>query len=147
MVLRRERGLTLALGTMRKCASVLLISFALGASAAEPFVFDRQLALELAKAYLHSNSKAASKVEVRTQEPSISSAIAAHNRHLVFVTYADVVGPSGSYVVLELCSETSLLTVVDVARADPIANYRLAVAGIEPTTYFAGPEVCPAEVP
>ena len=77
----------------------------------------------------------------------VSSAIAAHDRHLVFVTFAGSSGPAGSYVELELCKETNLLTVVEAGAVDNIQAYRDGVMRVNSKIYVASPTVCPVEVP
>jgi len=126
---------------MKRFIASLVVFMSLTASANDAFPFDHRLALDLSRAYLRSSG---------LQHPDanglISSAVAAHNRHLVFVTFAGIKG-SGSFVELELCAETHLLTVVEVGAVDNLEAYRAGAARITPKTFVASPAVCAAEVP
>jgi hypothetical protein len=134
---------------MKSFLTALVLFASFGASASEAFHYDHHLAFDLAKAYLSSFHRQHPAINVYTDSTnsSISSAIAAHNRHLVFVTFAEASGASGSYVELELCAETTLLTVVDTGTLDNIQWYRADTMRVTPKIFVASPAVCPNEVP
>ncbi len=119
------------------------------APAADAFPYDRQLALDLAEAYLkaYNRHNTGPLTAISFAKPVIHSAIAAHGRRLVFLSYASSNKETGAYVELELCRETSLLTAVDVGIVDNITAYRREASHITPAVYVASPIVCPAEVP
>lgn len=129
---------------MKRVIASLVVVTSLAASASDAFQFDHRLALDLSRAYLRSASP--QHPTQHTGTALISSAIAAHDRHLVFVTVANA-GGSGSFVELELCAETHLLTVVGVGTVDDIDAYRAEAAHITPKTFVASPAVCATEVP
>ena len=133
---------------MKSVFAIFAVLASANAFAADAFRYDHQLALDLSQAYLvslyrHNIPGALTLAET----PLISSAIAAHGRHLVFVTYAGGHGAPSSYVELELCAETNLLTIVDVGSVDNIAAYRSSTAHITSKVYVASPAVCPNEMP
>lgn len=134
---------------MKSFLAALVVFASFSASAADAFHYDHRLALDLSKAYLSSFNRQHPTVNVYTDSAnsSISSAIAAHDRHLVFVTFAGVSGPAGSYVELELCAETNLLTVVDTGTLDNIQAYRADTTRVTSKIFVASPAVCPTEVP
>ena len=126
-----------------------MVFISISAYAADAFHYDQRLAIDLSRAYLSA---------LKRQHPTqsgytdaahglVSSAIAAHDRHLVFVTFAGSSGPAGSYVELELCKETNLLTVVEAGAVDNIQAYRDGVMRVNSKVYVASPAVCPIEAP
>lgn len=130
---------------MKRLISILAVFISWAAAAGEAFHFDHKLALDLSRSYLRSyNPQHAA--QYASANAHISSAIAARNRRLVFVTFGGAEG-AGSFVRLELCVETHLLTVVEVGTVDDIAAYRADVAHITSKTFVASPSVCAAETP
>ncbi|MEW5836113.1 MAG: hypothetical protein AB1832_13715 [Pseudomonadota bacterium] len=130
---------------MKRVIASLVVFVSLSASASDAFRFDHRLALDLSRAYLRS-SDPQHPTKYASANALISSAVAAHNRHLVSVTFASGNG-AGSFVELELCAETHLLTVVDVGTVDNIEAYRADHARITPKTFVTSPVVCAAEIP
>ncbi|WP_426701172.1 hypothetical protein ACPPVV_17665 [Rhodanobacter sp. Col0626] len=134
---------------MKSFLAALVIFASFGASAADAFHYDHRLALDLAQAYLSSSHRQHPSFDAYTDSANsaISSAIAAHKRHLVFVTFAKAGSQAGSYVELELCAETNLLTVVDTGTVDNIRAYRADTMRVNSKIFVASPAVCSAEVP
>ena len=128
---------------MKRVIAGLAVFVSLAASATDAFRFDHRLALDLSRAYLRSSDPLH---PAQYANALISSAVAAHDRHLVFVTFAGANG-AGSFIELELCAETHLLTIVDVGTVDNIEAYRADHAHITSKTFVASPAVCAAEVP
>lgn len=126
---------------MKRVIASLVVFMSFAASANDAFHFDHRLALDLSRAYLRSSN-----LQQTHANALISSAIAAHNRHLVFVTFAGT-KESGAFVELELCAETHLLTVVGVGTVDDLEAYRADTSRITQKTLFASPPVCAAEIP
>jgi hypothetical protein len=134
---------------MPKLSAILaLLTICSVGIAAPPFEFDRQLAVELARAYIHSQ------LRVRTNEgtdrigydkPAIVATVDSKRRHLVSVTFASTGGPAGAYVVLERCEENGLLLAVDVGTVDNLQSYRRDMGSVNSKTYVALPRVCPAD--
>jgi len=141
--------LTQALGIMKRILAALAIFLGFSASAADAFRYDQRLAMDLSQAYVSAFNRqhAAESGYANGAHALTSSAIAAHDRHLVFVTFADTSGLGGSYVELELCKETNLLTVVDTGAVDNIQAYRVDAMRVNSKTFVANPAVCPVEVP
>jgi hypothetical protein len=132
---------------MKRLLAALVIFISFSASAADAFHYDQRLAMNLSRAYLSAFNRQHSVQSGYTDAHGlVSSAIAAHDRHLVFVTFAGS-SPAGSYVELELCKETNLLTVVEAGAVDNIQAYRDGVMRINSKIYVASPAVCPVEVP
>jgi hypothetical protein len=142
-------ALTRALGIMKSLLAALAFFISFSASAADAFHYDQRLAIDLSRAYLSAFNRKhpAESGYTDAARGLVSSAIAAHNRHLVFVTFAGSGGPGGSYVELELCKETNLLTVVEAGAVDNIQAYRADVMRVNSKIYVASPAVCPVEVP
>jgi hypothetical protein len=115
--------------------------------AAPPFEFDRQLAVELARAYIHSQLRVSTNEEadrISYDKPLVVATVASKGRHLVSVTFASTGGPAGAYVLLERCEETGLLLAVDVGTVDNLASYRRDMGSVTSKTYVALPQICPA---
>jgi hypothetical protein len=134
---------------MKRLLAALVIFISFSASAADAFHYDQRLAMDLSRAYLSAVNRQHPVQSGYTDAAHglVSSAIAAHDRHLVFVTFAGSNSPAGSYVELELCKETNLLTVVEAGAVDDIQAYRDGVMHINSKIYVASPAVCPVEVP
>jgi hypothetical protein len=134
---------------MNRLLAALMVFTSISVSAADAFHYDQRLAIDLSRAYLSAFSRQHPTQSIYTDAAHglVSSAIAAHDRPLVFVTFAGSSGPAGSYVELELCKETSLLTVVEAGSVDNIQAYRDSVMRVDSTIYVASPTVCPVEVP
>lgn len=134
---------------MKSFLAALVIFASFGASATDAFRYNHRLALDLAQAYLSSSHRQHPSLVVYTDSANsvISSAIAAHKRHLVFVTFAKAGSQAGSYVELELCAATSLLTAVDTGTVDNIQAYRADTMRVNSKMFVASPSVCSAEVP
>jgi hypothetical protein len=134
---------------MKSFLAILAIFVSVSASAADAFNYDQRLALDLSRAYLSAFNRQhpAESGYTNAVHGLLSSTIAAQDRHLVFVTFADSSGPGGAYVELELCRETSLLTVVETGAVDNIQAYRADVMRVDSKIYVASPVVCPVEVP
>jgi hypothetical protein len=134
---------------MKSFLAVLVLFFSFGASAADAFHYDHRLALDLAQAYLSSSHRQNPSFDLYADPANavISSAIAAHQRHLVFVSFTKSGGQAGSYVELELCAETNLLTVVDTGNVDNIQAYRADTMRVNSKIFVASPAECPAELP
>jgi hypothetical protein len=126
-----------------------MVFISISASAADAFHYDQRLAIDLSRAYLSAFNRQHPTPSGYTDAAHglLSSSIAAHDRHLVFVTFAGSSGPAGSYVELELCKETNLLTVVEAGAVDNIQAYRDGVMRVNSKIYVASPAVCPIEVP
>jgi hypothetical protein len=126
-----------------------MVFISISASAADAFHYDQRLAIDLSRAYLSAFNRQhpAQSGYTDATQGLLSSSIAAHDRHLVFVTFAGSSGPAGSYVELELCKETNLLTVVEAGAVDNIQAYRDGVMRVNSKIYVASPAVCPIEVP
>jgi hypothetical protein len=115
--------------------------------AAPPFEFDRQLAVELARAYIHSQLRARTNEgadRIGYDKPWVIATVASEGRHLVSVTFASAGGPAGAYVVLERCEENGLLLAVDAGTVDNLESYRRDVGSVNSKTYVALPQICPA---
>ncbi|OOG65625.1 hypothetical protein B0E46_04630 [Rhodanobacter sp. B04] len=134
---------------MKSLLAALAIFISFDASAAAAFRYDQRLAMDLARAYLNAFNRQHPDENGYASENHalVSSAIAARNRHLVFVTFAGTSGSGGFYVALEFCKETNLLTVADVGAVDNIQAYRDEATHVNLKTYVASPAVCPAEIP
>ena len=126
-----------------------MVFISISAYAADTFHYDQRLAIDLSRAYLSAFKRQHPTQSGYTDAAHglVSSAIAAHDRHLVFVTFAGSSGPAGSYVELELCKETNLLTVVEAGAVDNIQAYRDGVMRVNSKVYVASPAVCPIEAP
>lgn len=109
-----------------------------------PFSYDRQLALDLGSAYAHSlakemPAKPAGKLDFST--PRVLARIFKDGRHLVQISYGSNQKDVGVFVVLELCPENGLLTIVDSAYYEgtsPAEQFAQSGAA----TYYAAPAVC-----
>jgi hypothetical protein len=134
---------------MKRLLAALMVFISISAYAADAFHYDQRLAIDLSRAYLSAFKRQHPTQSGYTDAAHglVSSAIAAHDRHLVFVTFAGSSGPAGSYVELELCKETNLLTVVEAGAVDNIQAYRDGVMRVNSKIYVASPTVCPVEVP
>jgi hypothetical protein len=134
---------------MKRLLAALMVFISISAYAADTFHYDQRLAIDLSRAYLSAFKRQHPTQSGYTDAAHglVSSAIAAHDRHLVFVTFAGSSGPAGSYVELELCKETNLLTVVEAGAVDNIQAYRDGVLRINSKIYVASPAVCPVEAP
>jgi len=139
----------MTLGAMKRLLVAGLACLTASALAADAFPYDKDLAIDLSKAYLQAYGRKNSEVALMPSlgKPHIVSAVAAGNRRLVFVSYAIAGKKNGAYVELELCGENGLLTVVDVGEVEPISAYREDAKHISYKTHVASPVVCPAEVP
>jgi hypothetical protein len=126
-----------------------MVFISISAYAADAFHYDQRLAIDLSRAYLSAFNRQhpAQSGYTDAAHGLVSSAIAAHDRHLVFVTFAGSSGPADSYVELELCKETNLLTVVEAGAVDNIQAYRDGVMRVNSKVYVASPAVCPVEAP
>jgi hypothetical protein len=126
-----------------------MVFISISAYAADAFHYDQRLAIDLSRAYLSAFNRQhpAQSGYTDAAHGLVSSAIAAHDRHLVFVTFAGSSGPAGSYVELELCKETNFLTVVEAGAVDNIQAYRDGVMRVNSKVYVASPAVCPVEAP
>jgi len=116
--------------------------------AAPPFEFDRQLAVELARAYIHSHSRVKTNEggdRIGYDKPSVVAVVDSKGRHLVSVTFGSAGGSAGAYVVLERCEENGLLLAVDVGTVDNLESYRRDMGSVNSKTYVALPRVCPAD--
>jgi hypothetical protein len=112
------------------------------------FPFDRQLAVELAVAYVHADYRQRPDFAlpgVDYEHPVVVAVRDDHRRKLVFVTFTSTKAKWGAYVVLELCDSSSLLRPVDTANVDNIESYRAEVAKINSRIYVALPGVCQVE--
>jgi len=134
---------------MKRLLAALMVFISISAYAADTFHYDQRLAIDLSRAYLSAFKRQHPTQSGYTDAAHglVSSAIAAHDRHLVFVTFAGSSGPAGSYVELELCKETNLLTVVEAGAVDNIQAYRDGVMRVNSKVYVASPAVCPIEAP
>jgi hypothetical protein len=134
---------------MKRLLAALMVFISISAYAADAFHYDQRLASDLSRAYLSAFNRQhpAQSGYTDAAHGLVSPAIAAHDRHLVFVTFAGSSGPAGSYVELELCKETNLLTVVEAGAVDNIQAYRDGVLRINSKIYVASPAVCPVEAP
>ena len=134
---------------MKNLLAAIAIFISFSASAADVFHYDQRLAIDLSRAYLSAFNRQhpAESGYTDAAHGLVSSAIAAHDRHLVFVTFVGSSGPGGSYVELELCKETNLLTVVEAGVVDNIQAYRANIMRVNSKIYVASPAVCPVEVP
>ncbi|WP_140806122.1 hypothetical protein [Rhodanobacter glycinis] len=134
---------------MKRLLAALMVFISISAYAADAFHYDQRLAIDLSRAYLSAFNRQHPTQSGYTDAAHglVSSAIAAHDRHLVFVTFAGSSGSAGSYVELELCKETNLLTVVEAGAVDNIQAYRDGVMRVNSKIYVASPAVCPVEVP
>jgi len=126
-----------------------MVFISISAYATDAFHYDQRLAIDLSRAYLSAFNRQhpAQSGYTDAAHGLVTSAIAAHDRHLVFVTFAGSSGPAGSYVELELCKETNLLTVVEAGAVDNIQAYRDGVMRVNSKVYVASPAVCPIEAP
>jgi len=135
---------------MKRLLAALVIFISFSASATDAFHYDQHLAMDLSRAYLSAFNRQQDSVQSGYTDAArglVSSAIAAHDRHLVFVTFAGRNSLAGSYVELELCKETNLLTVVEAGAVDNIQAYRDGIMRINSKIYVASPAVCPVAVP
>jgi hypothetical protein len=134
---------------MPKISAILaLLAICSVGVAAPPFEFDRQLAIELARAYIHSQLRVKANEgtdRIGYDKPSLVATVDSAGRHLVSVTFAAAGGPAGAYVVLERCEENGLLLAVDVGTVDKIESYRHDMGSVSSKTYVALPRVCPAD--
>lgn len=127
---------------------ILLLVMASVGAAVPPFQYDRQLAIELARAYVQSSLRAMPKdagLQLDYDKPLVLAAVDHAGRHLVSVTFAAKSGETGGYAVLERCEETGLLVGVDAGTVNGIAAYRQQMDAINPASYVALPRVCPTE--
>lgn len=90
MQLRASAWHCLILGIMKRLLAALVIFISFSASAADAFHYDQRLAMDLSRAYLSAFNRQHSVQGDYTDAAHglVSSAIAAHDRHLVFVTFA-----------------------------------------------------------
>ena len=134
---------------MPKVTATLALFIICSAGVAAPaFEFDRQLAVELARAYIHSQLRMRANEgtdRIAYNRPSVVAAVDSKGRHLVSVTFASTGGPAGAYVVLERCEENGLLLAAEVGTVDNLENYRRDMGSVNSKTYVAVPRVCPAD--
>jgi hypothetical protein len=116
------------------------------ASNSSTFPYDGQLALDLGNAYAHSLAKgmaAKSKLTLSFSSPTVVARIFKGDRRLVQISYGSDRKDAGAFVVLELCKENGLLTVVDSAyfeeaKTSPVEEFSRS----NPDTYYAAPSAC-----
>jgi hypothetical protein len=143
--MNRMRLLVIALGSVSAAAAV---------AAAQPFHFDRRLAVEVAISYTRSHFRtwpADSLPDVDYTHPSVVAVMDDRKRRLVFVTFlsskrsdSDPNGHWGVAATFQLCKEPSVLRVIDVTTADPIETMRADYAAINERTFVAhSNDVCP----
>lgn len=130
-----------------KLLAMALVLLSLPVSAAEPFSYDRQLAVELAASYVRSHFRARPDHAVSAlnyTEPAVVSAIDDQQRQLVIITFSSPANAFGAYVVLQQCKEIGLLVVAEEGTVDNIASYRKDASTITAHTFVSVPHVCPS---
>lgn len=129
------------------CALLAVAVFsALAVAADAPFKFDRQLALDLAGAYVRAEQRARpdrALPGIAYGTPDVVARVAMGGRHLVYVTYQSTKPTWGATVVLELCAANSELTVVDVAWTDGLDRYLSEVRSVNEGVSVGLPAACP----
>jgi hypothetical protein len=135
--------------TFRALLGVAMLP-AVAMAADAPFKFDRLLAKDLAGAYVRAAQRARpdrALPGISYVQPDLVARVAKGPRRLVFVSFRSSKPGSGAGVVLELCSATSELVLVDVSWTDGLDHYLTEIRGIDESSYLALPKVCPDGVP
>jgi len=121
----------------------------MAASAGEQsFLFDQDLAVDLATAYVKSHFKSRRDhaiPDIDFNNPMVTSIVAKGPRRLVSVSFVAKTSQAGAYVVMEQCASIGLLVAVDEATTDNIAAYRSQLQRATITTNFAIPTICPSQ--
>lgn len=124
----------------------VLASFAV--EAAEPFLYDRQLAVELATAYVRSHFRERPEHAVQGlsfKDPNVMAVIAKGKRKLVVVSFSSSEKPAGAFVTLEQCKENGLLVAAESGAVDNVERYRKEIGGITTQTFIEASSVCPQD--
>ncbi|MCE9551504.1 MAG: hypothetical protein K8R50_11015 [Betaproteobacteria bacterium] len=123
---------------------VVLVSFAV--EAAEPFLYDSQLAVDLATAYVRSHFRERPDHVVpglSFESPVVMDAVAKGKRKHVFVSFSSSEKPAGAFIMLEHCEENGLLVVAESGTVSNVARYRKRMSEINAQTLVEAPRVCP----
>ena len=134
---------------MRKLSLLILLLISGSAGAATPpFKYDRQLAIDLARAYVQWSIRSLTgeqAVQIDYNKLEVVAIVDRDGRKLVSVTFPTTTGASGGYALLERCEETGLLVAADVGTVSNLENYRQGMDSVNAKTYLAVPRVCPPE--
>lgn len=115
------------------------------AMAAAP-LYDRQLAVELARAYVRADFRKKPDMAlpgVDYRHPVVVAAFAAKGRAYVFVSFSSTKPNWGAYVTFQVCKSTPSLVPADSGTVDNISSLRADNAKVGPQVYVALDDVCP----
>jgi alpha/beta superfamily hydrolase len=124
----------------------VLVSF--GVEAAEPFLYDSQLAVDLATAYVRAHFRKRPEHAVPSlsfEAPVVTAAVAKGKRKLVFVSFSSREKPAGAFVMLEYCEENGLLVAAESGTVSNVARYRKRMSEINDHDFVEAPRVCPRD--
>lgn len=134
-------------GFLARLATLSLLAAPVVSSAA-PFAFDRQLAIDLAIAYVDADFRARPAIAIPGidfEHPEVTTAIAAQSRRYVFVTFSSSKAREGAFATFQVCADTPSLMPVDSGTTGDIGAMRAAHGAVGPETHVALPDGCRPE--
>jgi hypothetical protein len=114
---------------------------------AAPFSYDPQLAIDLARAYVHSHFRARPDHAIPGldyRKPVVVARIVSE-RHLVFVAFTSPTDKGAASVAFEQCQDRDLLIAADSSATDDAQALLEDLRSIKPSDYVAIPKVCLGE--
>ena len=128
-------------------ALMLLLKLTIAVSAPN-FSYDRQLAIELAKAYVRYELRLDRKNdvgEINFHRPFIKAATDSAGRNFVFVGFSSSKNTWGAYATFQVCESTPLLLPNDASTVKPFQAYWNDTDKVSPKVYVALPDICPKD--
>jgi len=128
--------------------ALLLLHRTAVAEATPNFKYDRQLAIELAQAYIRWELRFPNQSEVGGidfRKPHIHSATDRAGLNFVFVAFPSSTTSWGAYATFQVCESTPLLMPNDTSTVSTFKAYWEATKRVNPTVYADLPDVCPKD--
>jgi len=128
-------------------ATLLLLS-AKVAAGAPAFNFDKELAIDLAKAYIRWELRIENQPEVGEidfNKPFIHSATDSGGRKFVFVAFPSSTSSWGAFATFQACQSTALLVPNEASTVNTFKAYWDATKTVNSEVFVALPDTCPKD--
>jgi hypothetical protein len=128
-------------------AALLLLRVSVAAGS-PTFSYDKELAIDLAEAYIRWELRIERRPEVgeiNFRQPFIHSATDRAGRNFVFVAFPSSSSSWGAYATFQVCQFTPLLIPNEASTVNTFKAYWDSTKAINPEVFVAIPDACPKD--
>jgi len=128
--------------------AALLLPRVSTATGSPTFSYDKELAIDLAEAYIRWELRIDRQPEVgeiNFRKPFIHSVTDRAGRNFVFVAFPSSLSSWGAYAIFQVCQSTPLLVPNEASTVNTFKAYWDSTKAINPEVFVAVPDACPKD--